>query len=134
MAEQKDLHIVYELFESYVHTIDREFHDDESAHNAYQQCISLASELFEFGFVILAQVNRSMKKITPTDDTIQTIITFTYNMALVKHEIPMQVPIAVASAVAHIFGPITSVIEHTYTGPAISAQDEEWLRKTLDSL
>ena len=96
--------------------------------------MTIATELLERGFVILIQAKRSVKTIQPTDDTVQTIITFEYNMALVKHETPMQAPIAVACATTRIYGPATIPMGHKHVQSAISPRDEKWLRNALDSI
>ena len=105
MAEQENIAQIRELFNAYVANLNQEFHDHTSAKVATDECMRIAVDLMEYGFVILIQTEQSVKTIQPTDDTVQTIITFEYDMALVKHEIPMQVPIAVANATTRVFGP-----------------------------
>ena len=134
MAEQENIREIYELFDAYVANLNQEFHDHASAKAATDECMRIAVDLMEYGFVILIQTKQSVKTIQPTDDTVQTIITFEYDMALVKHEIPMHVPIAVASATTRVFGPATIPTGHERVEPAISAKDEQWLRNALDSL
>ena len=134
MAEQENIFEIRELFDAYVAHLDQEFHDHASAKAATNECMTIATELLERGFVILIQAKRSVKTIQPTDDTVQTIITFEYDIALVKHEIPMQVPIAVACATTRIYGPTTIPIGHEHIQSAISPRDEKWLRDILDSM
>ena len=150
MAEQENIAQIRELFDAYVANLNQEFHDHASAKVATDECMRIAVDLMEYGFVILIQTEQSVKTIQPTDDTVQTIIIFEYDMALVKHEIPMQVPIAVASATTRVFGPAAIPTGHEHIDEralspqeeewlrriesGISAKDEQWLRKALDSL
>ena len=134
MAEQENTFEIRELFDAYVAHLDQEFHDHASAKAATDECMTIATDLMERGFVILVQMERSVKTHAPTDDTVQTIIIFEYDMALVKYEIPMQAPIAVARATTRIYGPATIPMGHEHIQSAISPRDEKWLRNALDSI
>ena len=150
MAEQEDLAQIRELFNAYVANLNQEFRNHASAKEATDECMRIAVDLMEYGFVILVQTKQSAKTIQPTDNTVQTIIIFEHDIVLVKHEIPMQVPIAVAGATTHIYGPVTIPTGHEHIDEralspqeeewlrriesGISAKDEQWLRNVLDSL
>lgn len=117
-----------DLFDMYVGLLDQEFHDSTHAKNAHRECIMINAKLMKLGFVILAHTEHHIETRTYSDDTIQAIIIFTYDVILIKNEIPIRDPLAYASAVSKVFGPPVVVTTH----PPISAQEETWLHSMLD--
>ena len=133
--EWDELEAARELFESYKNALNQEFkpHDDVKA--AYDGCITLATELLELGFVILSHIERSKEIIAYSDnDAVQTVITFVYDLALVRNKIPLRQPVAVAQAVSKVFGQATTPAMNDRVHSNISVQDEAWLNSVLNSL
>ena len=131
--EQEDSALARELFDMYVGMFDREFYDIESAKEAHQQTFAIASELLELGFIIRTKVIPSVKTINPTEDAIQTVISIKFNMALIERGKETEKPLAINSAISHIFGPITA-ITHKHVEYVVSPEDEAWLHRQLDSI
>ena len=123
-----------ELFEQYAALLNQEFHDHTETEKNGQECISIATQLLKLGFVVLANVPCNMETVTISDDTTQTVLTFTYELTLVPNQNSIQQPIAFASAVSRVFGSVTAQVRRDHTRPIISSQDETWLHSILDNL
>ena len=123
-----------ELFEQYAALLNQEFHDHTETEKNGQECISIATQLLKLGFVVCANVPCNMETVTLSDDTTQTVLTFTYELILVPNQTPIQQPIAFASVVSRVFGPVTTQVRRDHTRPIISSQDETWLHSILDNL
>ena len=134
MAEHGDLGYIEELFRTYVAHLNQEFHDSEAVRFAHDESVAIASDLLELGYQVLTRVNQSSSTIRLADNTVQTIITFEYDIMLVKHEIPIQDPIAVAGATSRVYGPTTVPTGKEHIQPAISADDEEWFNRQIEGL
>ena len=134
MEEQYETKVARELFSLYAAQLNAKFYDDESAQSAHQECLKIYREILELGFIILSQTNQSIKKTSLPHEMMQTVITFTYDLALIKHEIPLRQPLAVISVASEVFGPPFALSDHGTTGKSITPQDEAWLRSILESL
>lgn len=134
MDNDEKIETACELFEQYAALLNHEFHDQTHAIKNGRECIAIADQLLKLDFVILANVPCDMETITLSDDTTQTIFTFTYELILVPNQIPVQQPIAFASAVSKVFGPVTPQVLRDHARHAISPKDEAWLHSLLDDL
>lgn len=132
--EDEQIETACELFEQYVGLLNQEFRDYPDAKKTGLECVTIANKLIELGFVVLAQIEQSVKTITPSNDTTQTILVFTYDLLLVPNIVPIQRPLMVAHAISRVFGPpMTSTVDHEIHKP-ISTQQETWLHSILDNL
>ena len=133
--EWDELEVARELFEDYTEALNQEFQPNDNVKAAQNECISLATELLELGFVIFSKIKRSQEIIACSDnDAVQTVITFVYDLALVRNEIPLRQPVAVAQAVSKVFGQATTPAMNDRVHSNISVQDEAWLNSVLNSL
>ena len=133
--EWNKLEVAQELFEDYKDALNQEFQPNDDVKAVQDECISLATELFDLGFVILSKIKRSKEIIACSDnDAVQTVITFIYDLALVRNEIPFRQPVAVAQAVSKVFGQATTPAMNDRVHSNISVQDEAWLNSVLNSL
>ena len=133
--EWDELEVARELFKDYKDALNQEFQPNDDVKAAHDECISLATELLELGFVILSKIKRSKEIIACSDnDAVQTVITFVYDLALVRNEIPLRQPVAVAQAVSKVVGQATPPAMNDRVHSNISVQDEAWLNSVLNSL
>ena len=119
-----------ELFDTYIALLNQEFHDNASAEHAHRECLSIHIKLMNLGFMIFAATKHAIETVIHFEETMQTIIVFTYEAMLVKNHTPAQDPLAFASATSKVFGPPVSLKTH----PPLSAQQEAWLDSVLDTL
>lgn len=130
MKEQMSPEEAEGMFNTYVGLLNQEFTEKQDAKGATDECMAIASALLESGFVIIIRFTQSSEILHPSDNMIQTILTFEYDLALVKHQIPIGQPIAIAAATTKIIGPPVAAVGTR----AISKKDEDWLRSALGSL
>jgi len=130
MEEQIGPEEAQSLFHDYVGLLNQEFNSQQDAKGATDECIAIASMLLESGFVIIVRFTQRSEKIHPSDDMIQTVLTFEYDLALVKHQIPIKQPLAVAMATTKIFGPPVAAVGMR----TISKKDMDWLDTILSSI
>ncbi len=130
MEEQIGPEEAERMFHDYVGLLNQEFTKKQDAKGATDECIIIAAALLEAGFVIIVRFQQSSEILHPSDDMIQTTLTFEYDLALVKHQIPIGQPIAVAAATTKIIGPPVAAVGTRQ----ISQKDEDWLRSALGSL
>ncbi|GEM_PF-3358861 len=120
----------YELFDAYIALLNQEFHDSASAENAHRKCLSTHVKIMNLGFMIFATIKHDIETVIHLEDTVQTIIVFTYEAMLVKNHAPAQDPLAFASATSKIFGrPVPLKTHHP-----LSAEQEAWLDSVLNPL
>ena len=134
MDNDDQIETACELFEKYATLLNQEFYSHTAAEEIGLECIAIANQLFKLDFVILANVMQSTEMITPSDDTMRTVFTFAYEFVLVPNQIPVQQPIAFASATSKVFGPLTNQTTREHAHVATSAQDDAWLHSVLDDL
>ncbi|MDP3778812.1 MAG: hypothetical protein Q8R30_02035 [bacterium] len=130
MEEQIGLEEAERMFHDYAGLLNQEFTEKQDAKGATDECVQIASALLESSFVIIVRFQQSSEILHPSDDMIQTVLTFEYDLALVKHQIPIGEPLAIAAATTKIIGPPVAAVG-TRT---ISKRDEDWLRSALGSI
>jgi len=130
MEEQISPEEAERMFHEYARLLNQEFNDQQDAKGATDECIAIASALLESGFVIIVRFEQSLETRHPSDDMIQTVLTFEHDLALVKHQIPIGQPLAIAMATTKVFGPPVAAVS-TRT---ISKKDEDWLDTILGSI
>lgn len=132
--EDEQTEAACELFKQYISLLNQEFHDHADAKKVGQECVIIAAQLLKLGFVIFANILPNTETITLSDDVTQTILIFTYELILIPNQIPIQEPVAFASAISRIFGPMTEEVHGEDAHPVISPQEETWLHSILDHL
>lgn len=125
---------ICELFEKYAALLNQEFYDHNATEKVSLECIAIANKLLKLGFVIVANVTQSTEMITSSHDTMRIVFTFAYEFVLVPNQLPVQQPIAFASAISKVFGPLTDQTNRERAHVATSIQDDAWLHSVLDDL
>ncbi len=118
------------MFHDYAGLLNQEFTEKQDAKGATDECVQIASALLESGFAIIVRFQQSSEILHPSDDMMQTVLTFEYDLALIKHQIPIGEPLAIAVATTKVIGPPVAAVGTR----AISKKDEDWLRSALGSL
>ena len=123
-----------ELFARYADALDGDFKDGTAAQNVHLRCIAIAEELLALGFTIRSQSSYASETVPVADDTVRTIITFKYRLALLHGSREPQEPLAVSTPISRVFGPETIPTIPVSSPRKITAEDEIYLRSVLDTL
>lgn len=136
MAEQNNDAYACELFDIYVGHLNRKFLHDEDAKEITDECVRIASDLLEMEYSIITwPLKKIVGSIALSPTMMQTVIVQDYDMALVKHEVPLREPLRTAHVTMSTCGPPFPIEEHVHNDEhPITEEDEAWFKRQLESM